>query len=273
MRLLARVIAPLLLALTFSITVRAATVANADLPGSIQSCIAAATCFVSNTSAYDSGTASAFQIVQNTGSGFENNWLMRYSLVPPSGQSRLDPPVNDSFSGYLWMLAKNSYSATETAHPFTLYLDKASPAPFSMFGQSGDLDLFMPTADMVTGSSYRTYGIDYSLNSYDFGNLSGEVPLPCLAEGCETHARLNLLQLAYGDFGSTIMLTGFNSSDARGQLFTQYETFPCYGDPSCAIHDVQSFYVSAVPIPGTVWLFGTGLSVLAGIRRRNRNKH
>lgn len=273
MRLLARVIAPLFLALTFSMTVRAATVTNADLPGSIQACVAATTCFVSNTSTYDSGTASAFQIAQNTGSGLENNWLMRYSLVPPSGQLRLDPPVDDSFSGYLWMLAKDSYSASETAHPFTLYLDKVSPAPFSMFGQSGDLDLFMPTADLVAGSSYRIYGLDGNNNSYDYGNLSGEAPLPCLAEGCESSARLNLVQLTYGDFGSAgIWLTSFNPSDTRGLVFTQRESFPCYGDPSCAVNDVQSFYVSAIPLPGAVWLFGSGLAGLIGMMRRMRRR-
>lgn len=272
MRLLARVIAPLFLALTFSMTVRAATVTNADLPGSIQSCITMATCFVSNTSSYDSGTASAFQIVQPTGSGIEYNWLMRYALVPPSGQSRINPTQNDGFSGYLWMLAKDSYSATETAHPFTLYLDKVSPAPFSMFGQSGDLELLMPSPDLLAGSSYRTYGIDYFLYSYDFGNLSGEIPSPCLAEGCETHAQLNLVQLTYGDFGSAFMLTGFSSSDSRGLVFMQNESFPCYGDPSCAISDAQSFYVSAVPIPGAVWLFGSGLAGLIGVMRRVRRR-
>jgi hypothetical protein len=226
---------------------------------------------VSNASTYDSGTASAFQITQNTGSGYENNWLLRYTLVPPSGQSRINPSQTDSFSGYLWMLAKSTYSATESAHPFTLYLDKVSPTPFNMFGQSGDMDLFMPTADLVAGSSYRTYGIDYSMNSYSFGELSGNVPLPCLAEGCETHAQLNLAQLKYLNFGSAgIHLTSFNPSDASGLVFTQRESYPCYGDPSCAVNDVQSFYISAVPVPGALWLFGSGLVGLIGMMRRVR---
>ncbi len=266
-------LALLFLSLTFSITARAATVANSDLPGTIQSCIAAATCSVSNASSYDSGTASAFQIYQSTGSGFEANWLMRYTLVPPSGQSRINPPLTDSFSGYLWMLAKDTYSADETAHPFTLYLDKVTPAPFNMFGQSGDMSLFMPTTDLAAGSSYRTYGLDGNNNSYDYGNLSGEVPAPCLAEDCETSAQLNLVQLMYGNFGSVIALTSFNPSDTRGLVFTQRSSFPCYGDPSCAINDVQSFYVSAVPLPGAVWLFSSGLAGLVGVMRRDRRRH
>lgn len=273
MRLLARAIALLFLSLTFSITTRAATVSNSDLPGSIQSCITASTCFVSNTSSYDSGTASAFQIIQPTGSGAEFNWLMRYTLVPPSGQSRINPPQTDSFSGYLWMLAKGTYSATETAHPFTLYLDKMSPTPFSMFGQTGDLSLFMPTADLVAGSSYRTYGLDYYNNSYSFGDLSGEVPEPCVAEGCETHAQLNLVQLTYGNFGSAISLASFNPSDTRGLVYTQRSSYPGYGgNPSSTINDVQSFYVSAVPVPGAVWLFVSGLAVLVGVMQRTRRR-
>lgn len=271
MRVLLSLCVPLILSLTFSTTAKAATVAISDLPGTIQSCISAATCAVSNVSAYDSGTASAFQITQNTGSGTENNWLMRYTLVPPSGQSRTNPSQTDSFSGYLWLLAKSTYSATETSHPFTLYLDKVSPTPFSMYGQSGDLNLSMPTADLVAGGSYRTYGIDYSLNSYSLGDLSGDVPLPCLAEGCETHAQLNLAQLTYGDFGSAgIFLTSFNPSDTRGLVFTQSETYPCNGDPTCAVNDLQSFYVSAVPVPATVWLFVSGLAGLIGVMRRVR---
>lgn len=192
MRLLARAVALLFLSLAFSIPVRAATITNADLPSSIQSCITAVTCFVTNTSAYDSGTASAFQITQSTGSGTENNWLMRYALVPPSGQSRINPPQTDAFSGYLWMLAKTFYSAAETAHPLTLYLDKVSPTPFNIFGQSGDLSLTMTTADMVAGSGYRTLGLDAYNNSYSYGDLSGNAPLPCVAETCMTHAQINL---------------------------------------------------------------------------------
>jgi hypothetical protein len=128
---LTRIFALLFLALAFSVQVRAATITITDLPGSIQSCITAATCFVSNTSTYDNGTASAFSITQSTGSGTEVNVLMRYTLVPPSSQSTLDPPQNDALSGYLWMLAKTFYSASETAHPITLYIDKVSPSPFT----------------------------------------------------------------------------------------------------------------------------------------------
>jgi len=259
MRPFARAVVLLCFPLMFPVTTtHAATITTSELPGSIQSCVTSATCFVSNTSSYDSGTASAFQITQNTGNGFENDWLMRYALLPPS-----------SGGGYLWLLARSSYSSTETAHPFTLYLDKVSPTPPSMFGQSGDLNLFMPTTDLVAGSSYRTYGLDYNNSSYSYGNLSGNVPVPCVAETCKTHAQLNLVQLTYGDFGSAgIYLTSFNAADARGLVFTQSSSFSGLGDPSLAFNDVQSFYISAVPLPGAVWLFGSGLVGVIGLRRR-----
>lgn len=272
MSFLTRVIVALLFMQTLSPAVRAATLTNAELPSAIQSCIAASTCFASSTSAYDSGMVSAFQLVQDTGSGFEDSWLMRYTLVPPSGQSSLNSALDNSFTGSLWLLAKMSYSTSESAHPFTLYLDKVSPTPFNMFGQSGDgvLESFMPTADLLAGSSYLTVGIDFFSNSYSFGNLTGETPLPCLAEGCESHARLNLVGLNYEDVGSSIILTDFNPLDTRGLVFTQYQTYPCYGDTSCAMDDSQAFYVSAVPVPGAMWLFGSGLAGLVGLLRRRR---
>lgn len=269
MRPFARAVVLLCFPLMFPVTTtHAATITTSELPGSILSCITSATCFVSNTSSYDSGTASAFQIAQNTGSGYEFDWLMRYTLAPPSSQSRVDWPQPESFSGYLWMLARSSYSATETAHPFTLYLDKVSPTPFSMFGQSGDLNLFMPTADVVAGSSYRTLGLDANNNSYSYGNLSGDIPVPCVAETCETHAQLNLAQLTYGDFGSAgVHLVSFNAADTRSLVFNQSSYYSGILD-GYPINDVQSFYVSAVPVPGAVWLFGSGLMGLIGLIRR-----
>lgn len=263
MRLLARGIILLFLSLTFPITVRAAFVTNSELPGTIQACVTAATCVVSNASSYDSGTASAFQIYQNIGSSWESNWLMRYTLAPPSNGS-----------GYLWMLAKNTYSASETAHPFTLYLDKVTPASsYQDSNQNGGLDLFMSTADVVAGSAYQTYGLDYDNNSYDYGDLSGEVPLPCLAEGCESSARLNLVQLTYGSFGSAgIWLISFNPADTRALVYTQRIYSPCYADPYCGGELQSSFYINAVPLPGAVWLFGSGLAGLIGVMRRVRRR-
>lgn len=155
MRLLPRATILLCTSLTFSFTTAgAATITTSDLPGSIQSCIAAATCFVSQTSSYDSATASAFQMTQSG-----NYWLMRYALASPSGQSGTNGFASESFSGNLWMLAPASYSTAQTFASFTLYLDKISPTPESMNNQNGVVNLMMPTADVLAGTSHRTIGL------------------------------------------------------------------------------------------------------------------
>ena len=250
----------ILLFAVFSLPLHAASIQPSDLPSTIQSC-PVSSCVVYNTSTYDSGTMAAFHLYQNNGVGYDSNWLIRYTLAPPSGQSRINPSQSDAFTGYLWMKVQDSYSAAERAHPLTLYLDKVSPAPFTMFGQTGDLSLAMNTSDLVAGSAYRTYGLDYNNNSYDYGHLMGETPVPCVASGCETRAMLNLTQLIYQDFGSTINLASFNSTDTRGLVFKQSSTYSCNGDPSCAMDDRQGFYVQAVPIPSALILLFSGAMI------------
>lgn len=258
----------LFLSSLFVLSARAAVITTSDLPGTIQSCIATATCSVLNASSYDSGTASAFQISKNTGSGVETDWLMRYALVPPSGQSTINPSTSDSFSGYLWMLAKSSYSATETDHAFTLYLDKIAPTPFAMAGHSGDLSLSMPTADVVAGSSYVTDGIGSDFQSYSYGNLSGDIPLGCLDVGCEDHAQLNLLQMTYTNFRSAgLWLTSFDATDTRGLVFAQRSSYSSSYGPEFNFDNAQSFYVNAVPLPGAAWLLVSGMVGLGGAAR------
>lgn len=266
MRLLARVVVLLSVPLTFSATAaRAATINTSDLPGPIQSCIAAATCFVNDASSYDSGTASAFQITQSTGSGNESDWLMRYNLVPPSGQSGTNWFPTESYSGYLWMLAKTSYSTAESDHAFTLYLDMVSPTPDNMGFQNGVINLLMPTTDVLAGTSYRTYGLDINGNSYDYGNLGGNIAAACVAAGCDAHAQINLAQMTYVNFGPVIYLAAFDPADTRGLIYTQSSSYS-----GSNLNGVQSFYISAVPVPAAVWLFGSGLLGLFGVVCRRK---
>lgn len=260
-----------------SLTCHAATLSNSDLPGTIQSCVASNSCFVVNSSSYDSGMVSAYTIYD---ASFNQGLLVRYALVSPSGGSftdtdyTQDPPVTTSsstpYAGYLWMYVQNSYSASEAAHPVTLYLDKVSPVPRSLFNQSGDLSLFVTTSDLLAGSSFMNAGLTYDNQSYYFGNLSGETPVPCVAEECNVYAQLNLVQLQFGSFGTAgIYFTGFDPADSRGQIYAQGDSYSGY--PGGYGHNyAQSFYISAVPVPEPVWLFSSGLACLVPVVRRRR---
>lgn len=253
----------LLLSLSaFSFTAKA--VSLSELPATIQSCITARTCGVNFSSSFDSGTASAFSITDLM-SG-QTNWLMRYSLVSPSGETDISGTQSNAYGGHLWMQVANSYSSSETDHAITLFLDKVTPTPGSLFGQNGDLSLFISTADLLAGSASRSQA-DPGYGDYDSGSLSGEIPLICLAEGCQVTAQLNLLQLKYLSFGSAgIVMTGFDAGDTRGLVYSQSSAY-FNGDPPYGT--AQAFYISAVPEANTFLMFGFGLmAVVAAVRCR-----
>lgn len=257
---------------------QAVTIANSDLPGTLQSCAASGTCFVVPTSTYESASASAFSLFDLSGPGFTQNTLIRYTLTAPSGETAqstnlyAEPPLTTSWStaytGYLWMQVQDNYSAAETAHPVTLYLDKITPVPQGLFGQSGDLSLTVSGADLLSGGSSATFGLDYNNQGYSSGSLGGEVPVPCVAQGCSVSAQLNLVQLHFGSFGPAgIQLLGFDPTDTRGLVYRQ----GFYDDGSTsgyAVNDTQSFNISAVPEPRSNWMLAAGLACLAAAVRR-----
>ncbi|AAZ96466.1 hypothetical protein Tbd_0513 [Thiobacillus denitrificans ATCC 25259] len=250
---------------TSAFPLAAQAVAVSELPASIQSCITSGSCVVNYPGAYDSGTASAFEMFDLSSQKW--NWLVRYNLVPPSGQTVIGGGPNTAYSGYLWMQVASSYSASEAAHPVTVFLDKVTPAPDSMFDQSGDLSLLVTTADLLAGGAYSTLEDHGEYGYFGSGSLSGELPLICLAEGCKIEARLNLLQLNYANAGSTIVMTGFDASDMRGLVYSQgsyyFDGEPPYGTK-------QAFYIAAVPEPGMAWLFGFGLLGVGAVARSRR---
>lgn len=245
----------------------AQAISVSELPATIQSCIADGSCAVSYGGSYHSETASAFAMFSmQTG---EQDWLMRYRLVSPSGEIDGEGAQTSAYGGYLWMRLASVYNAAETAHAVTLFLDKATPVPGSYYDQSGDLSLFMTTDDLLAGSAYRTQAAP-GYGDYDAGNLSGEIPLICLAEGCRVDAQLNLLQLNYESTGESIVMTGFDSADNRGLVYAQgsyyFDGPPPYGTR-------QAFYVSAVPEVEAAWLFGIGLFGVGVATRRRRAGH
>lgn len=252
----------------FSFSAKAVTVS--ELPATIQSCIASGTCAVDYSGSYDSGTASAFQMVDLPSGQW--NWLVRYDLVAPSGQTATGGGQNTAYNGYLWMQVASNYSATETAHPVTLFLDKVTPVPASLnYSQGGDLSLFMTTADLLAGGAYSTLSyISYydDPNFWVAGNLSGDTPGICVAVGCQASAQLNLVQLKYQSLGSSgIVMAGFDTSDTRGLVYSQSSS---YDSDFSYSSTTQSFNVSAVPEAQTSLLFGFGLLAVAAVVRRRK---
>ncbi|NJD04889.1 MAG: hypothetical protein FIA97_00125 [Methylococcaceae bacterium] len=253
------------LALTAPVTAGAVTIAASELPNGIQSCVSSGICSVDPASAYDSARAAAFPILQDGAGGIEQNWLMRYTLAPSSVQSRSNPAQTETLGGYLWMLFKGQYAATETAHEVTLFLDKVSPTPFSFFGQSGDLSLSLTTDDLLAGGGRYEAGLTAGGGGFNSGHLAGELPLPCVADGCGAAVQLNLLQLSYADNGSALVFRAFEPTDPRGLVFSQRSYYQG-GDPLTAFDDRQTFAVGAVPLPASIWLLGSVVLGLAGLK-------
>lgn len=269
-------VAPVLFLFSFTIpfAAQAVSVTNADLPATIQSCVTSGSCVVNHSSTYYSGKVSAFKIFDDStrarsGTVWDgtNDWLVRYDLVAPSGETNIDNFHTQAFDGYLWMRVNGVYADAETANPVTVFLDKVAPAPDPMLFQNGDLSLFMTTADVLAGGAYIELQDYEEYGYYSAGSLSGEVPQICLAAGCQISARLNLAQMNYQSFGTNgIYMVGFDADDTRGLVYSQSYAY-LNGYPPFST--TQSFYITAVPEPETFWMLGFGLlSVAIAVRRR-----
>jgi hypothetical protein len=195
-------------------------------------------------------------------------------MTSPSGLTDIDGHQTAAYDGYLWMRVKSVYSAVAAAHAVTLYRDKVTPGSDNLFGQNdpaftpytdanGDLSLFMTTADLLAGSAFRTI-VDPGPSGMETGSLSGELPIPCLADGCQVHAMLNLVQLQYQMVGASIQLTDFNPDDTRGLVYSQRDMYYPFGGTE------QTFAISAVPEPGVLAMLGCGLGMVAFAARRRR---
>ena len=275
------IISVLLCSLVVSVEARAVTVSRSALPQTIQStlCQSSSSCSVLLNSVYSSGKVSAFSYGYTAA---DQGLLLRYDLTPPSGQTDINGNQTAAYDGYLWMRVQNSYSTAATTHAVTLYLDKVTPATAPLFGQdsyfypeyadaNGDLSLFVTTADLLAGRAYRTWlDSEGQPGGIDAGNLQGELPVPCLAAGCEAHAEINLVQLQYQMVGTSVQLAGFNPDDIRGLVYRQSQGYFNPYDSSLARDTVQTFAISAVPEPSAVAMLACGLGMVAFAARRRR---
>jgi hypothetical protein len=248
----------------------ASTISFADLPTSVRSCITAQTCNVDSSSLFNQGGTSAFQFQD----GGTNKWLMRYTLYAPSGEN--GAPAN----GYLWMSANQQYAAAEAYHIVTLYTDAVTPAPTNLWINNNThpemLTLGLNSTDLIAGSGYLFFGLDATNTLNSSGDLKTYADagfgglLPCLAEGCNTRAQLNLTNLRYVDSGSAGLVGFFDPTDPRALLYSQSSEYnPPYPDAS-AYSVTQRYFVQPVPVPPSAVLLVSGLIGLARLGRARR---
>ncbi|MDH5594919.1 MAG: VPLPA-CTERM sorting domain-containing protein [Gammaproteobacteria bacterium] len=236
-----------------------------DLPTDIQNCFQSGYCFQAGgdillpSAISDTATATAFSYV-DLNNGVAEKWLMRYeldnTLGPTVDSTDYLSATNNKVGGVAWLSAMNNYDIENSnEHSFTLYYSD------SIF-ENNPITLTMPSVDLETGASYRDLdALDWSV---DAGSL---VVSPPLVGVIETHYEyyFNLLNMTYinGIFS-------FNPNDNRELLYSQsmFEWTPDGNSGKEYTYTSDSLYVSSVPLPAAVWLFGSGLLGLIGIARR-----
>jgi len=255
------------------------------LPGEVQGCIQAGTCFLSTNSNADFGNASFFDYT--TGSpleGMVNRQLVRYDLTPPSTKahgltstydSQLDDFSYSALGGSAWLAADTSYDLSASRHTFTLYLDKVSPAPdnlWAWYEHPLTKIISISTEELLAG--HGSYSLSVPDNYTEQGSLRlhalpGDAGYPFLScIECSVNIDFNLVGLQYLNFGPLAMLTT-NPQDTRALLYSEssYQHEGSYfGSMS------QTFYVAAVPEPGSWGMLLAGLGLVSWAARRRSDQ-
>lgn len=259
---------------------QASTTTFQELPGEVQGCLQAGTCFLSGNSNADFGNASFFDYTTFTPlEGVVNRQLVRYDLTPPSAKahnltsaydSELDDFGHSALGGAVWLAADTSYDLSASRHTFTLYLEKVSPAPDLWGWNEHPLTriISISTEELLAGQGNYTLSVldDYaeqgSLRLHALPGDAGYPHLSCVE--CSVNVDFNLVGLQYLDFGPLALLTT-NPQDTRALLYSesnyQHEG-SYYGSIS------QSFYVATVPEPSSWAMLLAGIGLVSWTARQ-----
>ncbi len=262
---------------------QASTTTFQELPGEVQGCLQAGTCYLSASSNADFGNASFFDYTTFTPlEGVVNRQLVRYDLTPPSVKthsltSAYDSGLDDfgysALGGAVWLAADSSYDLSASRHTFTLYLDRVSPTPDNLWAwveHPLTKIISINTQELLAGHGH--YSIDYANDYASAGGLllhaapgdAGYPYLSCIE--CSVNIDFDLVGLQYQRFQTNTAWLTTNAQDTRALLYSessyQHEG-SYYGSMS------QSFYVATVPEASTwsMLLAGVGLVGWAGRRR------
>ncbi len=147
--------------------------------------------------------------------------------------------------------------------PTPAFIDPAIIDNFSGSGTGNELGLCGNCTDGTLGFSLSTFsGVVFELDSFDL-RYTNEIFSGTVTGHLNGGAMVSQLVSSAGiiNFDSTWM--NLTSVD----IIFQGDSFA--GQPGFALIAVDNINLQAVPIPATVWLFGSGLGLLGWIRRKH----
>jgi len=227
-------------------------------------------CTVNWETSFETPDLAAVQINRSSGS----SWLIRYNLHSPSAfTNNYDYDYDYTgeyttsvtpYTGNIWLEAPTYLSSSGT-NTFNIYTDQVDQNP----GSQG-YELFIPNfsfgmsaADVLSGSASFSYsGSDGYYPPTSRGSLivnNFDDLVTCVE--CGFDVTLNLAGILYYS-NQLVVLPGLQ---ANAQLLS-------YGDSYDYFYKDREFIVSAVPVPGAIWLFSSGLLAVIGLTRKNRNQ-
>lgn len=257
----------------FTSSVHAITIGYSDLPAQINNDFAAIGCTTdciqetNNTlnSRTDLSYLSAFTIDRDG----QESYLIRYNLDSASKTTEQHLPLTPPYApvehvnpllGYAWLEIPRYLDPVST-NTVRLYTDQITNFNDPSGGGNESTWLFgMGLDDIISGSASIT----------QFGNAAGpdegtlqlfDFLTPCVE--CDQTVTLNLIGMRYSSRGNQLFID--NAADERASLFTYSQT-----SSEFSINDTINLSVQAVPVPASLWLFGSGIIALFGLIRRKK---
>ncbi len=139
--------------------------------------------------------------------------------------------------------------------------------------KTGSFDFYVPITDVQATTSVWVQYISYIPNAQTGSDVGAEIAFNfdftgSIAAMTSTAEQIHELD-AYGDTGNWWRITEtWELEDAGDLLFLRVNgTDPSVNGKANIIDSVQ-FMTATVPVPGALWLLGSGILALVGIRRR-----